>query len=83
MRHAYLLTNKNGIQEWNIQKYPFTEKQMLDAFSKYDIVRVEYHRPIPDGHHLCACGNIVEGTNDDVLCKECRESYGHVFAHEL
>ena len=34
--------------------------------------------------HLCKyCGEIVEGTDSDILCDDCRELFGHVFYSEL
>lgn len=35
-------------------------------------------------HHRCKyCGSIAEGKNSDVLCDECRETFGHTFYSEL
>lgn len=35
-------------------------------------------------HHICKyCGEIVNGTDEDVLCSECRETFGHAFYSEL
>lgn len=36
------------------------------------------------GHHLCKyCHGIAEGTDEDILCDECRETFGHTFYFEL
>ena len=69
--------------EWNIQDYRFTEEQMLNVFKKEGAIKVKYHRTIPYGYHLCGCGNLAMGTNEDVLCQECQELYGHRYAYEL
>ena len=35
-------------------------------------------------HHLCKyCGCVAKGTDDDVLCADCRELFGHAFFSEL
>ena len=46
------------------------------------VVKVKYHRHIPNGYHLCGCGNLAKG-NKDELCQECREIYGHTYEHQL
>lgn len=34
--------------------------------------------------HICKyCGKTADGTDEDVLCKECRELFGHMFYFEL
>ena len=33
--------------------------------------------------HECGCGNIANGYDEDILCDECKELYGHSFASEL
>ena len=34
--------------------------------------------------HICKyCGDIVEGTEEDLLCEACREDFGHAFYSEL
>lgn len=35
-------------------------------------------------HHICKfCGGVANGVDDDVLCAECRELFGHAFFSEL
>lgn len=35
-------------------------------------------------HHLCKyCGGIAKGIDEDVLCADCRELFGHAFFSEL
>jgi len=37
-----------------------------------------------EGKHLCKyCGEIADGPDEDVLCAECRECFGHAFYKEL
>ncbi len=33
--------------------------------------------------HMCDCGNIVDGYDEDELCDECKRLYGHSFGREL
>jgi len=36
------------------------------------------------GHHLCRyCGSLAEGDFEDLLCKDCRECFGHSLFTEL
>ena len=38
----------------------------------------------PEGKHICKyCGEIADGVDEDVLCKECRSLFGHAFYSEL
>ena len=35
-------------------------------------------------HHLCKyCSDIANGVDPDVLCAECRQTFGHAFFSEL
>jgi len=35
-------------------------------------------------HHICKyCGGLAKGKDDDVLCSDCRELFGHAFFSEL
>lgn len=39
---------------------------------------------VPRDKHICKyCGYIAEGTYDELLCKECREIFGHSLFSEL
>ena len=88
MTYAYELTYPNGVKAFSTQDYKFTEEQMLDACKKSKskefntVVSVKFHKEIPNGYHLCGCGNLAKGTRDE-LCDECREIYGHCYEHEL
>ena len=34
--------------------------------------------------HLCKyCGEVANGPDEDVLCKDCRDTFGHAFYSEL
>lgn len=35
-------------------------------------------------HHICKyCGGVAKGIDEDVLCEECRDIFGHAFYSEL
>lgn len=35
-------------------------------------------------YHICKyCGNVVKGKNEDLLCKDCKETFGHNYYTEL
>lgn len=37
-----------------------------------------------EGKHYCKyCGNIAEGENEDVLCEDCKQLFGHSLYSEL
>ena len=83
-KYAYILTTKTGLSFYSIQKYKFDANEVLKVYKENDksVVKCEYFKEIPNGYHLCGCGNIAYGTRDE-LCDECREYYGHYYAHEL
>lgn len=36
------------------------------------------------GKHICRyCGDITEGTDEDLLCDDCHQTYGHYKYHEM
>lgn len=36
------------------------------------------------GRHECLyCGGLADGEDEDVLCDDCRETFGHTYYHEL
>ena len=39
---------------------------------------------IPENTHICKyCGEIADGTDEDLLCEDCRMLFGHTFYREL
>ena len=88
MKHVYELTLSNGTVMLNTQDFKFTEQAILERCqaSKIgpfnEVVKVEFIKSIPNGYHVCGCGNVVEGDNDE-LCDECKSIYGHTYEHEL
>lgn len=68
-------------REYCLRRETFIElAKKSTAFKDHKVVDVV------DGntHHICKyCGEIAEGTDENVLCSECRELFGHTFYHEL
>ena len=61
------------------------EKQMLVLCQKfypdYDFVEC---KQLNDKTHICKyCGWVADGTDDDLLCKDCRGLFGHSLYSEL
>lgn len=87
MRYAYLLQNDNDLSMVTIfSQLQDSKKVLQDAqkeMPKNKWTKCSFYRHIPHGFHLCGCGALVAGTNDDVLCPECAMIYGHRLAHEL
>lgn len=57
-------------------------KKSLQPFAKDEEVITNVY----DGntHHVCKyCGDVVKGTDEDVLCEDCRYTFGHTFYSEL
>lgn len=53
------------------------------AVEKHLDIKVKKIR-VADNKHLCGyCYSIVNGTDEDVLCNECRELFGHSLFSEL
>lgn len=54
--------------------------QHTEAFKNQKVVDVAD----ANTNHICKyCGEITKGTDEDVLCDECREIFGHSFYSEL
>lgn len=82
VKYVYEIAYANGVEQWNTQKHKFSESLMLETFKPYGVVRVRFHKEIPNDCHICGCGNVAKGVKDE-LCKECRQVYGHTYEHEL
>lgn len=67
--------------EWDLPKERWIKLiQKANAFKDHKVIDVA------DGntHHICKyCGEIAKGTDEDVLCDDCRYTFGHAFYYEL
>ena len=65
-----------------------TAKQALinNINQKYETSFVPADTEVIDltGKHLCKyCGEIANGPDEDILCEDCRYTFGHTFYSEL
>ena len=68
-------------QEWDFPKEKFINLiQQTNAFKNEKVLDVAD----ANTHHICKyCGDIAKGTDEDVLCQDCRMTFGHAFYSEL
>ena len=68
-------------KEWDFTKEKFISLlQLVDAFNGAKILDVAD----ANTHHICKyCGDIAQGIDEDVLCADCRMTFGHAFYSEL
>ena len=67
------------------KEYDFPKEKFIDLMQKYTF-KDQKVIDVADAntHHICKyCGNIAEGTYEEVLCEECRDTFGHAFYYEL
>ena len=83
MKYSYELVYGNGCSQWFITDGLLSEKDILETHKTDNVKSVRFHRHIPNGMHLCSCGNLAYGDDDDVLCSECQEIYGHTRESQL
>lgn len=87
MIYQYLLSNEQCVKEVTSKKL-INEKIVL-AFANTNLTEGElpYNecKQIEKGQHICKyCHyNIVDSPDEDVLCSECSELFGHGFYSEL
>lgn len=68
-------------QEWDFTKEKFISLvQQANAFKDQKVIDVAD----ANTHHICKyCGDIAEGIDENVLCADCRMTFGHAFYSEL
>lgn len=67
-----------------VQKvFDMTNEEWISGLQKYfeeEIIAVHD----ANTHHICKyCGSVTKGIDEDVLCEECRDVFGHAFYSEL
>ena len=68
------------------REYNFTREEFIRLVKKANDFKGKKVLNVEDGntYHICKyCGLITDGTDEDVLCKECRDIFGHTFYSEL
>lgn len=66
------------------ETYDMSEQEWIAELSRIAL-RVKILN-IYDGntHHICKyCGEVAKGTDEDILCEDCRDIFGHAFYSEL
>ena len=64
----------------------YTEKQFITALQITDRFKDAKILTVADAkeNHICPyCGNVAKGLDEDRLCEECRDIFGHSFFSEL
>jgi len=72
---------KNG-SYFTMDNYGNSKQKIIDYANDngYTIINIV---PANNNHRCKYCEGIAEGTYEDVLCEECRETFGHTFFSEL
>lgn len=68
------------------KEYSFPKETFLELTHNSNAFKDTKVLDVADGntHHICKyCGEVAKGTDEDVLCQECREIFGHAFYSEL
>ena len=68
------------------REWDFTKEKFIYLIQQTDMFKNNKVLDVADAntHHICQyCGDIAQGIDEDVLCQECREIFGHAFYSEL
>ena len=68
------------------KEWDFSKEKFIELLQKTERFKDEKVLDVADAntHHICKyCGDIAEGTDEDVLCQDCRMTFGHAFYSEL
>ena len=90
MVYKYLLkTKENENFEYEIHeitcKENLPEDKVLELCRKiYPVLNFVECKQLNKHRHICKyCGWVADGTEEDLLCSECRTDFGHAFFSEL
>ena len=90
MNYKYLLkTKENENFEYEIHEIVcrenLPEEKVLELCRKiYPALNFVECKQLNANRHICKyCGWVSEGTDEDLLCSECRTDFGHTFFSEL
>lgn len=80
-----LKTSKENFKK--IKEDPVALEQVRERLERENDVKLDpktFTIESLEGKHICKyCYGIADGPDEDVLCKECREVFGHAFYSEL
>ena len=75
----------DGKKDGQIYEYEYectSEEELKEIFNSYNIEIVNFGKK--STHHRCGyCGEITKGKEKDLLCDDCRETFGHSLYSEL
>ena len=67
-------------------EYDFPKEMIINLLQKDPDFKDTKILDVADANtnHICKyCGDIANGPDEDVLCQDCRETFGHAFYSEL
>lgn len=76
-----LLSSKKDANEW--AECYFTTPERIHKDAKEMKKKVLQIIPYVEAHRCKYCGTVTEGSNEDVLCPNCHELFGHTYFSEL
>jgi len=81
----YIVYSETQVGNFSYAKNDMTEAELLKMIQRLEPTHNwQSIKKLPRGKHPCPyCGNIAEGTFKDLLCQECRETFGHSLITEL
>ena len=68
------------------KEFDFPKEKFINLVQQADKLKNEKVLDVADANtnHICKyCGEIAKGTDEDVLCQDCRMTFGHAFYSEL
>ena len=68
------------------KEWEFSKEKFIELIQQTTMFKNEKVLDVADAntHHICQyCGEIAKGTDEDVLCQDCRMTFGHAFYSEL
>ena len=68
------------------REFDFPKEKFINLAQMADALKDQKVVDVADGNtnHICKyCGNVAAGTDEDVLCPDCRMTFGHAFYSEL
>ena len=81
----YMVYSEDKIGHFSYTKNDMTEAELLKLMQRLEPQnKWQSIKKLPRGSHICKyCGDIAEGTYKDLLCSDCRETFGHSLFSEL
>ena len=85
MMAKFIIDNGKDLRAWFSDTSGKTEAELLAIMQKQEPDKNwKTITKLPRGKHICKyCFGIAEGTYADLLCEECRETFGHSLYSEL